>query len=120
MLVFDRLAIDTEPSETPLHLPSEPPQDLLVSASAMDAFAILSDLCLHTAASSGNSSIWGAGEKEKPRILKLGGLQRTFGLELIESILGGYEQDIKAVSMHRLGDGTLYGQLTDSARSSFS
>lgn len=43
------------------------------------------------------SSLWGGGEKEKPKLLKLSHLQRTFGLELIESILAGYEEGVKQV-----------------------
>lgn len=99
MLVFDRISLDVVVAEAPLTLPTDPPSELTVTPSAMDAYEILSDLCLHTATSaSGGMSLWGGAEKEKPRILKLGSLQRTFGLELIESILGGYEKEIKQVS----------------------
>jgi hypothetical protein len=98
MLVFDRISSDSqELDDTPLSLPTDPPTEYAVSASALDAYNVLSDLCLHTATSAGGMSLWGGGEKEKPRILKLGSLQRTFGLELIESILGGYEKEIKEV-----------------------
>jgi len=62
----------------------------------MDAFNVLSDLCLLTGASGGSGiSLWRTGEKEKPVILRLSSLQRTFGLELIESILSGYEEGVK-------------------------
>lgn len=98
MLVFDRISSDVVVAEAPLTLPTDPPTELTVTPSTMDAYNILSDLCLHTAVSSSGISLWGGAEKEKPRILKLGSLTRTFGLELIESILGGYEKEIKQVS----------------------
>lgn len=99
MVVFDRVSLDTAQSETtvPLQLATEPPSTVEVSPSAMDAYSILADLCLltsHTPSGSG-LSLWTAAEKEKPRMLKLSSLQRTFGLELIESILSGYDSVVK-------------------------
>lgn len=106
MLVFDRLSNDISVGETPsltLSLPGDPPSDVHVSPSAMDAYCLLSDLCLLTARSGSGSGSgllsWGGGDKEKPRLLKLGSLHRTFGLELIESILSGYEEAVKQVSI---------------------
>ncbi|KAK4688854.1 hypothetical protein P7C73_g1265, partial [Tremellales sp. Uapishka_1] len=98
MLIFDRVTSDTAEPSIPLILPSEP-EKVLVTPSAMDAFSVLSDLCLLTARSSSGSgsgfSLWSSTEKEKPRLLKLSSLQRTFGLELVESILSGYEEGVK-------------------------
>lgn len=89
MLIFDRLSAPDEETTLPLSLPADPPTELNVTPSAMDAFAIFSDLCLLTG---------GPGtDKEKPMILKLTALQRTFGLELLESILSGYEVPVKQV-----------------------
>ncbi|ORY29654.1 guanine nucleotide exchange factor in Golgi transport N-terminal-domain-containing protein [Naematelia encephala] len=97
MIVFDRITSDTTPPSIPLHLPTEPPTELVVTASVLDAFNIFSDLCLLTAGGGSGSglSLWGSGEKPKPKLLKLSSLQRTFGLELIESILSGYEEAVK-------------------------
>ena len=97
MLVFDRISTDAGNPDVALSLPGEAGSEVMLTPSGLDAFNILSDLCLLTSTSAGGMSLWGGGEKEKPRLLKLGSLQRTFGLELIESILGGYEQDIKQV-----------------------
>lgn len=96
MLVFDRLAIPDDAIAT-LDLPDGPIQ---ITPAALDAYYIFSDLCLLTARSgSGGILHWGAGtEEEKPRLLKLSHLHRTFGLELIESILSGYEEGVKKVS----------------------
>lgn len=71
--------------------------DVKVTPAAMDAYCIFSDLCLLTAGTQGSSSLslWSTSEKTKPRMLKLSSLSRTFGLELIESILSGYEGVVK-------------------------
>lgn len=105
MLVFDRMSTDTAVGETPtllLTLPGETPTEITVTPSALDAYCVLSDLCLLTARSGSGSGTgllgWGSGDKEKPKLLKLSNLQRTFGLELIESILSGYEEAVKQVS----------------------
>ncbi|KAL7422319.1 Endocytosis and vacuole integrity protein [Cryptotrichosporon argae] len=96
MLIFDRvIAEDPAAASRPLALPTDPPTETVLTPAAMDAFGILSDLCLLTAGG-GSSGFWGGGDKEKPRLLKLGSLSRTFGLELIESILGGYEVVVKS------------------------
>jgi hypothetical protein len=99
MLIFDRPSTDSAAPSIPLILPAEPEVEVMVTPSAMDAYNILSDLCLLTGGGgvSSGMSLWGGSEKEKPRLLKLTGLQRTFGLELIESILSGYEEGVKQV-----------------------
>lgn len=102
MLIFNRVSssIPSTPTTVPLTLPSHPPQTVEVTPSALDAFNIFSDLCLlaATAGSHGSAfSLWKGGDKEKPKLLKLNTLQRTFALELIESILSGYEDGVKKV-----------------------
>lgn len=96
MVVFDRVSIEDDPTET-LTLPSDPPENVQVTPAVKDAYLILSDLCVLTAAapSASGLSLWTSSEKEKPVMLKLQSLQRTFGLELIESILSGYEGIVK-------------------------
>ncbi|GMK54425.1 hypothetical protein CspeluHIS016_0110110 [Cutaneotrichosporon spelunceum] len=89
------------PPKSPPRKPSTPGNedvDVTVTPSAMDAYYILSDLCLLTAGQQGSSSLslWSTGDKAKPHMLKLSSLSRTFGLELIESILSGYEDVVKA------------------------
>ncbi|BEJ02954.1 hypothetical protein CcaverHIS641_0101290 [Cutaneotrichosporon cavernicola] len=127
MVVFDRVAATDDagvPPSLPLTLttskshpspksskpkspPKSPPRtspspsheavEVSVTPAAMDAYCILSDLCLLTAGHQGSSSLslWSTGDKAKPRMLKLSSLSRTFGLELIESILSGYEGVVK-------------------------
>jgi hypothetical protein len=96
MVVFDRVTVDAAEPTIELELPSDPPQTIKVTPAALDAYTILSDLCLLTAPqTSSGLSLWPSAEKEKPRMLKLTTLQRTFGLELIESILSGYEGIVK-------------------------
>ncbi|ADV19956.1 hypothetical protein I305_00461 [Cryptococcus gattii E566] len=100
MLIFNRVSssIPSTPTTIPLTLPSHPPQTVEATPSALDAFNIFSDLCLlaATAGSHGSAfSLWKGGDKEKPKLLKLNTLQRTFALELIESILSGYEDGVK-------------------------
>lgn len=97
MLVFNRVATDTIAPSIPLSLHTDPPTEITLTPSAMDAFNIFSDLCLLTSSSGGGSglSLWGSSEKEKPKLLKLSSLQKTFGLELIESILSGFEEGVK-------------------------
>jgi hypothetical protein len=101
MLIFDRLSNDQASDEEGkgLQLPTQPPTEVTVSPAVMDAYCVLSDLCLLTARSGGSGLLsWGGGDKEKPKLLTLSNLQRTFGLELIESILSGYEEPVKQVS----------------------
>ncbi|OXM81823.1 hypothetical protein C364_00796 [Cryptococcus neoformans Bt63] len=100
MLIFNRVSnsVPSTPTTVPLTLPSHPPQTIEVTPSALDAFNIFSDLCLlaATAGSHGSAlSLWKGGDKEKPKLLKLSNLQRTFALELVESILSGYEDGVK-------------------------
>lgn len=96
MVVFDRVSVEDDPTET-LTLPSDSPESVQVTPAVKDAYLILSDLCVLTAAapSASGLSLWTSSEKEKPVMLKLQSLQRTFGLELIESILSGYEGVVK-------------------------
>ena len=103
MVVFDRVASPAAGQPTlPLTLKTDPPAELNLSANAMDTYNILSDLCLLTAAQPSSSGFWGGGgDKEKPKLLKLSSLSRTFGLELIESILSGYEEGVKKVRHSR-------------------
>lgn len=98
MLVFDRISSDTTPPTIPLKLDTDPPTEIAVSASGLDAFNLFSDLCILTAGGgSSGFSLWGGSKEDKPRLLKLSSLQRTFGLELIESVLSGYEDGVKKV-----------------------
>lgn len=97
MLVFDRISGDSAPPCNSLSLPTEPPTEVTISDSGMDAFNLFSDLCILTAGGGGGFSLWGAGKEEKPKLLKLSSLQRTFGLELVESVLSGYEEGVKQV-----------------------
>jgi hypothetical protein len=105
MLVFDRISADPTPESgagLTLSLPTDPPTEVSVSPAVMDAYCVLSDLCLLTARSGGSGLLsWGGGDKEKPKLLTLSNLQRTFGLELIESILSGYEEPVKQVGRPR-------------------
>lgn len=113
MLVFDRISAPTDAAHIELSLPTDPPTELHLTPYAMDAFNVLSDLCLLTAgvsSTSGFGGIFGASagpDKEKPRLLKLSQLSRTLGLELVESVLGGYQDAIKQVSRARLSEGLL-------------
>ena len=99
MVVFDRIAKDTSTPLLPVKLNDPEPKEVLVTPAALDAYNIFSDLCLLTARGSGSGgfSIWGKAEDVKPVLLKLNSLQRTFGLELVESILSGYESVVKQV-----------------------
>jgi hypothetical protein len=107
MLVFDRISSDTTPPSNALSLPTEPPTEITVSDSGLDAFNLFSDLCVLTAGGSGGSfGLWGGGKEEKPKLLKLSSLQRTFGLELVESVLSGYEEGVKRVRAASLSAGT--------------
>jgi len=103
MLVFDRITSDPSPPSIALNLPTEPPTEMTISASGLDAFNLFSDLCILTAGGgSGGFSLWGGSKEEKPKLLKLSSLQRTFGLELIESVLSGYEEGVKKVRIARV------------------
>ncbi|WOO78809.1 Protein MON2 [Vanrija pseudolonga] len=98
MVVFDRVTSDANAEKTEkVVLATEPPEEIAITPAAMDAYLILWDLCLLTTSSPASSglSLWSPAEKEKPRLLKLSSLQRTFGLELIESILSGYDGVVK-------------------------
>lgn len=97
MVIFDRISSDHSDPSVPLILPTDPPTELVVTPSAMDAFNLFSDLCILTAGYSAGFSLWGGGKDEKPKLLKLSSLSRTFGLELVESVLSGYEEAVKKV-----------------------
>lgn len=99
MVIFDRISSDQTDPSVPLTLPTDPPTEHLVTASAMDAFNLFSDLCILTAGHSAGFSLWGGGKDEKPKLLKLSSLSRTFGLELVESVLSGYEESVKKVRL---------------------
>ncbi len=45
----------------------------------------------------------GMPEQKKARMLKLTGIGKTFGFELIESVLGGFEEGVKQVSIEGVG-----------------
>lgn len=103
MLVFDRIASDTTTPSIPLSLATDPPTEIVVSPSGLDAFNLFSDLCILTAGGgSGGFNLWGGSKDDKPKLLKLSGLSRTFGLELIESVLSGYEEGVKKASRAHL------------------
>ncbi|ORX41097.1 guanine nucleotide exchange factor in Golgi transport N-terminal-domain-containing protein [Kockovaella imperatae] len=97
MVIFDRIAKDTSTPLLPLTLIGPDSGEVLVTPAGLDAYHIFSDLCLLTARGTGTGSfsLWGKAEDVKPVLLKLSALQRTFGLELIESILSGYESSVK-------------------------
>jgi len=98
MLVFDRISSDTTPASNALSLPTEPPTEITISDFGLDAFNLFSDLCILTAGGSGGGfGLWGGSKEDKPKLLKLSSLQRTFGLELVESVLSGYEEGVKQV-----------------------
>lgn len=58
-----------------------------------------------TSSGYGISSLWGGnksgGKREEARMLKLNGLGKTFGLELVESILSGFEDGVKEVGFRK-------------------
>jgi hypothetical protein len=101
MLIFERVV-----TEDAHHPPTEPASAF--SPALQDAYDLFSDLCLLTrtqgAPSTSLGALFGAiagkqNEGEKVRMLKsLGGVGKTFGLELIESLVGGFEGCLKAVS----------------------
>ena len=101
MVIFDRIAKDDLEPLLPVKMDGPDAEEVLVTPAALDAYNIFSDLCLLTAkgTTSGGFSLWGKTEDVKPVLLKLSSLQRTFGLELIESILSGYENSVKQVRM---------------------
>lgn len=97
MVIFDRISSDRTDPSVPLILPTDPPTETVVTASGMDAYNLFSDLCILTAGHTAGFSLWGSGKEEKPKLLKLSSLSRTFGLELVESVLSGYEEAVKKV-----------------------
>lgn len=100
ILIFDRVSTAKEGASVSLELQGdhgEPGRTVQVTPSAADAFRIFADLCLLTAGGGTGVgiSLFGSGGKERPQLLHLSGLSRTFGLELIESILSGYQEGVK-------------------------
>ena len=103
MLIFERVV-----AEDKQHSPTEPPSGTF-SPALQDAYDLFSDLCLLTrsqgAGTLGLGNLFGAiganqNEGGKVRLLKnLSGVGKAFGLELIESLLGGFEGCLKAVSL---------------------
>ncbi|GHJ88999.1 hypothetical protein NliqN6_5401 [Naganishia liquefaciens] len=100
MLIFERVV-----AEDKQHSPTEPPSGTF-SPALQDAYDLFSDLCLLTrsqgAGTLGLGNLFGAiganqNEGGKVRLLKnLSGVGKAFGLELIESLLGGFEGCLKA------------------------
>jgi hypothetical protein len=101
MLIFERVV-----AEDAHHQPTEPSSAF--SPALQDAYDLFSDLCLLTRTqgtpTTSLGTLFGAiagkqNEGEKVRMLKsLNGVGKTFGLELIESLVGGFEGCLKAVS----------------------
>ena len=99
MVIFDRVSTDDSVPLLPLELPqADGKLEIKLTPASMDAYDLFSDLCLLTASSGSGFSLWSKGNELKPKLLKLSHLQRTFGLELIESILSGYESRVKEVN----------------------
>jgi hypothetical protein len=93
MLIFDRVTAEdrVDPSS-----PSAAP-----GPCASDAIDLFHDLCVLTAGQipkGFGGLLGGSREQRKARMLKLGSVARTFGFELIESVLGGFEEGVKRVS----------------------
>ncbi|KAH9907294.1 hypothetical protein F4778DRAFT_530002 [Xylariomycetidae sp. FL2044] len=76
MTVFEKVATEDR-SSSDSTIVGEAPTDsgnVGLRAAAMDAFCVFQDICLMT-------------ENQRPEYLRFSGLQQTFGLELIESVL---------------------------------
>ncbi|KAK4056370.1 Endocytosis and vacuole integrity protein [Microbotryomycetes sp. JL221] len=78
-------------------LPDEPSREPIRSANkvslrpaARDAYLLLEDLCLLISASTDG------GSEGEPSFLKWGSLSRTFGLELVESIVSGFGSVVRS------------------------
>lgn len=90
MFIFDKVVEEDckDPeAQTTIKLPDG--LNVSVGPSAHDAFSIFEDLCLLANA-------------EQPRFLKLRSLQKTFALELLESILTNYHDLFRKVSRLRV------------------
>lgn len=97
MFVFERVA------EEDVRLPlvkvvegeeDQPPQE---RPALHDAQLLLSDLCLLIAVDPTSTSTAAATGDEVPTFLKWGSLSRTFGLELVESIVSGFGGVVRTV-----------------------
>lgn len=73
--VFEKVVAEDKSADAPFvgEVPSED-GNVQVKAAALDAYRIFNDLCLLT-------------QSKRPEYLRFSGLQQTFGLELIESVL---------------------------------
>jgi len=71
------------------------PKAIKLRPAAKDAYLLLEDLCLLVA---GPGDASGTMEGE-PSLLKWGTLSRTFGLELVESIVSGFGSIVRSVSL---------------------
>lgn len=69
-----------------------PPTSIALRPAARDAYLLLEDLCLLI-----SGSVDGGPEGE-PSFLRWGSLSRTFGLELVESIVSGFGPVVRSVS----------------------
>lgn len=99
MFVFDRVSTEDSlpPSASPpatfhVDIPTDSGEgghkSVGLRPAARDAYLLLEDLCLLIA----------GGEVEgEPSFLKWGSLSRTFGLELVESIVSGFGGVVRAV-----------------------
>jgi hypothetical protein len=68
------------------------PTSIALRPAARDAYLLLEDLCLLI-----SGSVDG-GPQGEPSFLKWGSLSRTFGLELVESIVSGFGPIVRTVS----------------------
>lgn len=84
MVVEDRQEDVDEGSLAEVRLPDGATKKL--GPSSKDAYSVLEDLCL-------------LASSERPYFLKLESLQKTFALELIESVLTNYHDLFRAVSL---------------------
>lgn len=72
----------------------EQAQSIALRPAARDAYLLLEDLCLLISGSADG------GAEGEPSFLRWGSLSRTFGLELVESIVSGFGPVVRNVSRH--------------------
>lgn len=70
-------------------------KSIALRPAARDAYLLLEDLCLLISGSAEG------GPDGEPSFLRWGSLSRTFGLELVESIVSGFGPVVRTVSGHR-------------------
>lgn len=75
-------------------------KSIALRPAARDAYLLLEDLCLLISGSAEG------GPDGEPSFLRWGSLSRTFGLELVESIVSGFGSVIRTVSRRREGRAT--------------